>query len=359
MRKQARIITVAMLLTGLLACTSQPGPNQPASNQSNQGGQAAGARKKVIFLYPIKVDALEEVERGVREELAQENVEFSVESAQGNAELFQPTVRAALRQNPDLLVCIGTQITQTALALEHEVTLPPIIFTAVTRPADVLPANQLSTPRTSNITGITDTPNDMGEATVALARKLKPELRRLGALYTPSESNSVSSMEVVRDTAKPLGIEVVTATTESGPAATTSALLAQNVDLILITKDKIGTGNVPTIVETALRQAREGKSKQPTPVIAMDSGSVESPENGAVAAASAPYYDIGRDTGKVVKRLLAGEMPKNIPITGPAKSRTYVNLTSASAFCLKDLRTVFPDAVFSGTEDAKRCAVGR
>jgi putative ABC transport system substrate-binding protein len=199
----------------------------------------------------------------------------------------------------------------------------------------------------------------MAEATLALARKLKPELKRLGILYTPSESNSVSSMELVRDAAKPLGIEIVTTTTESGPAAATSALLAQNVDIILIPKDKIGTGNVPTIVETALRHAREGRSKQAIPVIAMDSGSVESPENGAVAAASAPYYDIGRDTGKVLKRLLAGEAASGIPITGPAKSRTYINLTSASAFCLKDLKTIFPDAVFSGTEDAKRCAVGR
>lgn len=355
MWKQVRIITVAMLTVGLMACTSETGSNQ--SNRS--GGPAATARKKVIFLYPIKIDALEDVERGVREELAQDNIEFGVESAQGNTELFQPTVRTALRQNPDVLVCIGTQITQTALALAHEVTLPPIIFTAVTRPADILLPEQLATPRRANITGVTDTPSDMAAATLALARKLKPELRKLGVLYTPSESNSVSSMGLVRDAAKPLGIEVVTTTTESGPAAAISALLAQNVELILIPKDKIATGNVPTIVETALRQAREGKSRQAIPVIAMDSGSVENPENGAVAAASAPYYDIGRDTGKVLKRLLAGEAASAIPITEPAKSQTYINLTSASAFCLKDLKTVFPDAVFSGTEDTKRCAAGR
>jgi len=349
MWKRVHILVAAMLVIGLLVCCSKTGSDR-------RGGPVT--KKKVIFLYPIKIDALEEVERGVREELAQDNIEFGVESAQGNAELFQPTVRAAIRQNPDLLVSIGTQITQTALALEHELTLPPIIFTAVTRPADVLPEDQLSAPRRMNITGITDTPNDMADATLALARKLRPDLRRIGILYTPSEANSVSSMESIRNAAKNTGIEIVTTTTESGPGAATSALLAQNVDLILIPKDKIATGNVPTIVETALRQAREGKVKQPVPVIAMDSGSVTSSENGAVAAASAPYYDIDRDTGKVARRILTGESPNTIPITGPEKSQTYVNLTSASAFCMKGLKNVFPDAVFSGNEDAALCAAG-
>jgi len=91
-------------------------------------------------------------------------------------------------------------------------------------------------------------------------------------------------------------------------------------------------------------------------VIALDSGSVESPDNGAVAAASAPYYDIGRDTGKVVRRILSGEAPNNIPITGPGKSRNYINLSSASKFCIEGLKNVFPDAVFSGADDPTLCA---
>lgn len=318
--------------------------------------QTPNTKKKIVFMYPIKVDALKAVEQGVRDELGQNEFDFGVESAEGNSELFQPTVRAAIRQKPDLLVSIGTQISQTALGLQHEFTLPPIVFTAVTRPADVLPADQLSTPRQMKITGITDTPNDMAEATLALARKLKPGVKKIGVLYTPSEANSVSSLDSIRNAAKTSGIEIVTTTTESGPAAATSALLAQNVDLILIPKDKIATGNVPTIVETALRQVREGRVKEPTPVIALDSGSVESPDNGAVAAASAPYYDIGRDTGKVVRRILSGEAPNNIPITGPGKSRNYINLSSASKFCIEGLKNVFPDAVFSGADDPTLCA---
>lgn len=344
MLQRVGILVVTVLVLGF--ATGSSCSNQPATS----------TRKKVIFMYPIKVDALKAVEQGVREELGQNDIEFAVESAEGNPELFQPTVRAAIRQKPDLLVSIGTQITQTALALEHEFTLPPIVFTAVTQPADVLPADQLSTPRRTNITGLTDTPKDTAEATLALARKLKPNLGKIGILYTPSEANSVSSMESVRDAAKSSGIEIVTTTTESGPAEATSALLAQKVDIILIPKDKIGTGNVPTIVETALRQAREGKAKQPTPVIALDSGSVESSENGAIAAASAPYYDIGRDTGKIVRRILSGEAATSIPIAGPEKSRTYVNLTSASKFCLPGLNKVFADGVFSGSEDQALCA---
>lgn len=350
MWKRIRILVAVVLVLGLSACYSDTSSNR---------GAGSGTRKKIIFIYPIKIDALEAVERGVREELAQDNIEFGVESAEGNAELFQPTVRAAIRQKPDLLVSIGTQITQTALALEHELALPPMVFTAVTRPADILPADQLSTPRRANITGVTDTPKDSAEATLALARKLKPDLRRVGILFTPSEDNSVSSMESIRNAAKSSAVEIVTATTDSGPAAATAALLARNVDVILIPKDKIAGGNVPTIVETALRPAREGRTKQPIPVIAMDSGSVENPQNGAVAAASAPYYDIGRDTGKVIRRILSGEAPNAIQIDGPEKSRTYVNLTSASAFCIQGLKNVFPDAVFSGAEDPKLCAAKR
>jgi putative ABC transport system substrate-binding protein len=223
----------------------------------------------------------------------------------------------------------------------------------------VLPEKELSVPRSTNITGLTDTPNDLADATVALARKLKPQLRRIGVLYTPTEENSVSSTDSVRKSTTKEGIELVTASTDAGPEAATSALLAKAVDIILIPKDRAAGGNVATIVETALRVARDRRAKQPTPVIAMDSGSVQDPKNGAVAAASAEYYTIGRDTGRVVREILSGRKPNTIPITGPSQSRTYVNLTSASAFCLTGLKTIFPDAEFSGAENPSACVAAR
>jgi len=50
-------------------------------------------------------------------------------------------------------------------------------------------------------------------------------------------------------------------------------------------------------------------------------------EKGAIGAVSAGYYEIGRDTGKLVVKVLHGE--KNLPVVQPESGQIYLNEKAA------------------------------
>jgi putative ABC transport system substrate-binding protein len=62
------------------------------------------------------------------------------------------------------------------------------------------------------------------------------------------------------------------------------------------------------------------------PVIAGDTDSVK---KGAVAALGFNYYDVGRQTGKIVYKVLTGTNPGDIAVQGVDKMELFVNPSSA------------------------------
>jgi putative ABC transport system substrate-binding protein len=52
---------------------------------------------------------------------------------------------------------------------------------------------------------------------------------------------------------------------------------------------------------------------------------------GAIAALGFNYYDVGRQTGKIVARVLKGEKPGDIAVEGIEKTELAVNPKSAEA----------------------------
>ena len=79
---------------------------------------------------------------------------------------------------------------------------------------------------------------------------------------------------------------------------------------------------IVSALEAVIRVAVENK----IPVYAADTDSVP---RGAMAALGFNYYDVGRQTGKIVLRILKGEKPGDIPVEGIEKTELYVNVTSA------------------------------
>ena len=61
------------------------------------------------------------------------------------------------------------------------------------------------------------------------------------------------------------------------------------------------------------------------------SGDTDSVERGAVATVGFDYYQIGRQTGDIVLRILNGEDPGSIPVTIASGSDLFVNPAAAEA----------------------------
>nr|MDQ2696357.1 ABC transporter permease [Pseudomonadota bacterium] len=73
------------------------------------------------------------------------------------------------------------------------------------------------------------------------------------------------------------------------------------------------------------------------PVYSADTDSVE---RGTLAALGFDYYDVGRQTGRLVARVLNGERPADLPVEAVEKLNLFLNLKAAAA-----MNVTVPEAV--------------
>ena len=110
------------------------------------------------------------------------------------------------------------------------------------------------------------------------------------------------------------------AAARSVDVATAAKSLVGKVDIIYTSTDN----NVVSALESLIAVANQAK----IPVVAAEADIVK---RGAIASLGMNYYDMGRQTGNIVARILKGEKPGNIaPQRGDQLSLT-LNLQAAKA----------------------------
>ena len=96
-------------------------------------------------------------------------------------------------------------------------------------------------------------------------------------------------------------------------------------------------------VVTALEAIVKVGTQNRLPVFAGDTDSVP---RGAIAALGFNYGDVGRQTGRIVARVLKGEKPGDIPVEGVEITELFVNPRAAEAMGI-----AIPEAVVGAGED--------
>ncbi|MGM8887552.1 ABC transporter substrate-binding protein, partial [Psychrobacter sp. 1U2] len=168
-----------------------------------------------------------------------------------------------------------------------------------------------------NVTGASDALPY--EPQIDLMRQIIPDLKNVGYVYSPGEVNSTIILKNLKEKLTPLGINVHEAPAQrSNDIAMAARSLEGKVDMIYTSTDN----NVVSAYESLYQIAKESK----IPLIASDTSSVE---RGAVAALGVNYYDLGRETGKIVVRILNGEEAGAIPVYTPQMLDLYVSPTHA------------------------------
>ena len=94
--------------------------------------------------------------------------------------------------------------------------------------------------------------------------------------------------------------------------------LVGNVDAIYVPTDN----TVVTALEAVVKVGEENW----LPVYAGDTDSVP---RGAIGALGFNYFDVGRQTGRMVVRVLKGEKPGDLPVEGVEITELFVNPASA------------------------------
>ncbi len=277
------------------------------------------ADKSVAITQIVEHPALDAVRKGVKDELADsgynvgKNLKWNYESAQGNGATASQIAKKFAGDNPDVIVAIATPSAQTMAAAARN---SAIVFSAVTDPVGAKLVSNMEKPG-GNITGVTDlTPIDKH---MALVKRVVPSAQSVGVIFNPGEANSVTLLELVKQYAPQQGMKVVEASaTKSSEVLSAARSLVGKADVIYIPTDN-------TVVSAFSAVVKVGQSAK-IPVVAGDTDSVK---QGAVAALGFNYYDVGRQTGKIVYQVLQGAKPGSIAVQGVDKMELFVNPDAA------------------------------
>lgn len=201
------------------------------------------------------------------------------------------------------------------------------MFTAVTDPVGAKLVANAEKPG-GNVTGMSDL-SPIG-LHLDLVKEISPKAVKIGVIYNPGEANSVTLLDILKKEAPARGMEIVEAAApKSADVLSAAQSLVGKVDAIYVPTDN-------TVV-TAFEAIAKIGDENDLPIYAGDTDSVP---RGAIAALGFNYYDVGRQTGKIVARVLKGEKPGDIPVEGVQITELSVNPAAAAA-----MGVTIPDAV--------------
>ena len=157
------------------------------------------------------------------------------------------------------------------------------------------------------------------EQTFRLARELLPSLKRVGVVWNPAEVSSEVNTAVARELCRELGIELfesnVTNSSEVFEAA--GSLTSRGAQALWMGADIVVIGALDSLVAVA-RKAK-------IPVFTSISGSVK---HGALFDVGPDYHEIGRQTGLLAGKVLAGTDPAAIPVRNTPTAKLLINSTA-------------------------------
>ena len=218
-----------------------------------------------------------------------------------------------IAEDPDLIYVLGTPAAQ---ALVQRTKTIPIIQGAVTDPV----AAQMAASWNGsgcNYAASTDFPPV--DAQFELIKKVLPDVKTVGAVYSSGEANSQALMTRVRPSCKKAGFLLIEKpVTGSAEVQTAATALVGNCDVIYITTDNTVISAISSLLEVA--------QDNNIPVVACTREDVK---KGALFALGVSYDELSRIAARIAVRVLEGEDPGSIPIALVDEPDLYWNIGKA------------------------------
>jgi putative ABC transport system substrate-binding protein len=281
----------------------------------------SAASYTVSFNQIVEHPALDALRQGVKDELKARGFEVSYHDhiAQGNIATANLIARQIIGENPDVVVGIATP---TAQACAQAIRTIPIIFAAVTDPVGAGLVKSMEQPG-GMITGTSDM-SPVGKQ-VELIQQFVPAAKKLGVIYNSGEANSVTIVKVLKEEAAKRGLTVEEATVSNSAGVTQAAKsLVGRADAVYIPTDNTVVSALEAIIKVGQQNG--------LPIFAADTDSVG---RGAIAALAVDYYQMGRQTGEMVGRVLQGAETATMPVETLREFQVYLNPGSAEKMGLK------------------------
>ena len=223
-----------------------------------------------------------------------ETCKIDFKNAQGNVTTADQIAGTMAAKNYELIVGIATPAAMAASGASKGKI--PVIFCAVSDPMAENAKLVQSLEKTGvNCTGSSDRLNLEGQ--LKMIRAFQPDAKKIGILYNIAEANSASNLAEIKKIAPSYGFEIVEKGVQNAadiPAAAT--VLASQVDCINNFTDNLVVDNLPIVLATA-------KSNK----IPVYGSEIEQVNKGCLASESLDYVALGKETGLLAARVLAGE----------------------------------------------------
>src|SRR5262245_40192882 len=176
------------------------------------------------------------------------------------------------------------------------------------------------------------------ETAFALAKRMLPDLRRIGVAWNPSETNSLIFVERGRTVARDMGLTLLEANADNTAAVgdAINSLIARDAQAIWVGGDNTVIAGIDSIIAIGKRSG--------IPVFTILPGK---PDRGTLFDAGPNFYEVGRQGGLLAADILDGADITKIPV------RDVMDLVpaflSVNTTVLKDLKEPWkvPDEVLS------------
>lgn len=302
------------------------GGGSTAGSTADEGSAAAEANADALQVGIIQLAdhvALDRARDGFEAGLEEagyklgEDVVIEFQNAQGDQSNLDTITKQFASDKKDLVCTIATQAAVQMKSASSEI---PIVGTAITdyEAAKLVESNDKPG---GNLTGTSDM-NPIKDQ-VALMKKMVPEIKTAGIIYSSAEENSRIQADMFKQECEALGIAVAEMTisnvNEIQQAAT--SLIGENVQAIYVPTDNMLASAITTLTGIT--------TEKKIPVF---TGEVGMMSGGGLATVSVDYFELGKQTGAMAAKILKGEAtPDSMSIEMPEVTTTAINKATVDA----------------------------
>lgn len=280
---------VAMMAIGTVGCGNASSDSKKSSDTEYTIGIAQFAEHGSLdncregFLEGLKEEGIVEGE----------NLTVLYDNAQTDTGTASTIADSFVSAKEDLICAIATPCAQSAYnsAMNADI---PVVYTAVSDPVAAKLANEDGS-CVGNVTGSSDVLPV--EEQLKMIRAMLPDAKKIGILYTTSETNSCSTVKEYQELAGKYDFEIVdTGINTSADIDMAATDLVSKVDCLCNLTDN----TVVNALQTVLDKANNAK----IPVFGSE---IEQVKRGCLAAMGLDYIALGEQTGRMAAQVLKGE----------------------------------------------------
>ena len=308
--KNKRLLAVLAVLAVLV------GGSLIYSSLNKGGGAKSTTDKKTVkvgVLQYVSHPSLVLIYKGIKDGLAEEgykadDIKIDFMNAEGDQSKVATMSKQLVSNDNDVLIGIATP---SAQGLASATKNKPVVMGAITDPV-----KNLEKPG-GNITGVSD--RNPAKQQLELIKKLTPNVKTIGALYSSSEDNSKSQVEEFKKLAEEAGYKVEEYSVPStNEIASTMNVMTGKVDAIWIPIDNTIASAFATVVSSN-KDAKKPIYPSATAMV----------EEGGLASVVVDQHDLGVATGKMAAKILKGAKPEETPVEIFNQGKSVINKKNA------------------------------